>query len=825
MKTLLRPLLASLALIATAAPPALAEANYNHVGRALISALSDAHYEVLRFNENINQRILARYLDNLDPEKLYFTQADVADFAGKYTGPTDTPFDILLFRSRGMEPAQEIYRRFAQRVGERTEFIEQAADNAAFDFTADTLVPLSRENAFWPEDSFAAQRAWGLKIANEILTEQLLQEQVAKRLQEKKPTAPADEGEAQPLQPEPEKSENGEESEAEKTLKELLPVNLTPAVPPRENAPLAPTAPDLVPPAWQRDSPRKIVKARYQRFHETVQAASEEKIADYFFSAVAQAYDPHSDYLSVAENERFDRELQNQLTGIGAELSANPDGSTRIGGLIVNGPAHRQGELQPNDRIVAVDPLNDGRIIDITHLPTNEVVELILGRRDTQVGLLVENRTPEDPAKRKVVITRDTVELKNAAASAMLVKVKREDNDPLTLGWITIPSFYLDFEDGDPSVYKDVRRLLTRMKAEKVDGIALDLRGNGGGSLTEVPRLAGLFLPRGPIVQARNRARSVETYASTPLTPLYDGPLVALTDRESASSSEILVGALQDYNRAILVGESSTFGKGTVQEKMGIAEYLRFMQDPTRAGELKTTVQKFYRVTGSSTQLRGVVPDIIFPSLNDLHEIGERYLPYALPHDIIPPVRNFQPLDRAKLHLPQVAENSRLRVQENPEFAYLREDLIREEVKRQRNVTTLNREKRLQEQEEELARLAQRNRERHERFVRLEKEDRETFQFLRLTLDDVDRPVLPHVNEERDSQNYIIRSEALASGPREQPRWPSALDPVQRETLRILQDTVEEGYRAAQIAELKRVIEDETKAQERRRASEEQAVY
>jgi carboxyl-terminal processing protease len=817
MKSFPRRLLSCALMLVSSHSQVVAAADFNEVGKAMTIMLGDTHFEALRFDKNLNRRILDLYLDTLDPDRLYFTQGDVEEFANRHTGDSPNCFDILLLRSRGMEPARDIYTRFATRVVERTEFIETLTDKAAFDFSSDTLVPRSREKAPWPGDTFAAQRIWRLKIADEILTEQLLQEEKHRTLAQ--PAVPKPEVEEKPAAPNPQQEAvEQEEPEAEgQTPREVADEKETTtpivATESEEEKLLVPSSPAsetvLAEPqaALNTEEARKVVKTRYLRFKETVQSAADEEIADYFFSAVAQAHDPHSDYLSAKENDRFDQELRNQLTGIGAELASEADGSTRIAGIIVNGPAHRQGKLQPADRIVAIDPLNDGRIIDITYLPIERVVQLILGRKNTFVGLIVENRRPDDFERRKVVVKRGTIELKNAAAAAEVVKIAQSEGPSIRLGWITIPSFYLDFEDGDPSVYKDVKKLVSRMKREGVDGIAIDLRGNGGGSLTEVPRLAGLFLPRGPVVQAKNQNGNVEILSTTPLKPDYEGPLVVVTDRESVSSSEIFAAVLQDYNRAILVGDSSTFGKGTVQEKMGVANFLRFMQDPRGAGDLKATVQKFYRVTGSSTQLRGVIPHVILPSLYDSREIGERFLPHALPHDNISSARGFRPLSSKNLFLPEVTEKSRARVHHSPDFAYVREDLVRAEGKRMSNVVTLNREKRLADSEKEQDEIVQRNQERRERFALIEQKDQQRFHFLRLTLEDAERAKLETVDRKRDSQAIILRAEEEETDPFATPEWPSGLDPVKREALAILEDFVGAKKADAELKDLKKTIE------------------
>ena len=805
MRLLFQPLLALFLTFACVNRTAHAEVDINglnSIGKAMTFMLSDTHFEALRLNENLNERILNLYLNSLDPDKLYFTQKDVDEFRRKYAGRARNPFDMLLLRSRGMEPARDIYTRFATRVVERTEYIETLTDKAAFDFTSDKLVPLSRDKSPWPQDNFGAQIIWHLKISDELLTEQMLREELIVKKEQPLPKEKQVPSESPlPNHDRPHGNDSPLPIVSEKRTEVLRQVD-SPASP--EDSSDSPPAPII-----EEESPRKVIKTRYLRFKETVQSASNEEIADYFFSAVAQAHDPHSTYLSEKENERFDRALRNQLTGVGAEFKSSPDGSTLVTGIVLNGPAHRQGQLQPNDRIVAIDQLNNGKIVDITYLPIERVLQLILGQKNTEVGLIIENRTSEDNKKRKVVIRRDTFELKNGAASAEVIRISQSESPPLVLGWLTIPSFYFDTEDADPSVYSDVKRLVSRLKREKIDGIAIDLRGNTGGDLNEVPRLAGLFLPRGPVVQVKTQNGTIETLPSEPLKADYDGPLVVITDRHSASSSEIFAAALQDHNRAIIVGESATFGKGTVQEKLGIAKYLRFMQDPRRAGELKTTVQKFYRVTGSSTQLYGVIPHILVPSLNDSLDIGERYLPHALPHDRINSARNFRPFSKKGLFLPFVAEKSRQRVLDSPDFNYIRKDLIKAESKRLKNVATLNRNQRFLASSQKQQEATTRNAERKKRFAKMAMLDSQRFHFLRLTLDDIEQEKLKTVDRIRDSQAFMIQAKTTHTDPSAPPPWPSSLDPVKREAIAILEDFIIAKKADEELAELKKAVEDD----------------
>lgn len=707
--------------------------DFNDVGKVLVGMLENKHFGDLEFNAEMTDRILSDYLQDLDPAKLYFTKKDVDGFQARFGSQSATPLDQLLVQERAMEPAGDIYSLFVERVRERVEFAQQLADNAKFDFETDQTVARSRRDAEWPADDFAAQELWRLQIAEEVLSEEMRREAIQRIAEEQ--------GKEDPLK--------GEKS------------------------------------------PRDAVKLRYERFLKDVEGADEEDVASYFFKAVARAHDPHTDYMSVRQMERFEAGLQNQLIGIGALLQREDDGATKIIGLVVNGPADKQGELQLNDRIVGVDSLNDGNLTDTLYMKIDHVVELIRGQQDTEVRLKVEPADGAPGEVREIVIERDRVELKDEAAAAELIRIAQPDGSEKAIGWITLPSFYLDFNDGDPSVYKDVQRLVSRLKKEGVDGIALDLRGNGGGALEEVRRMTGLFIGRGPVVQVKQGWGAVDSKESTMRRPLYDGPLVVVTDKTSASASEILAGALQDYNRAIVVGESSTYGKGTVQQPMSIGRYFKFFQDSSRAGSLKATVQKFYRVTGSSTQLEGVVPDIVLPSLTDALEIGEEFQDHALPHDMIEPAKGFDPLPRETLFLDKIAVKSAARVDASVDFKNIREDIERTVKRIERNEVSLNREVREKELAESEKRRNTRNAERRERFTKIEAEDAEKMSFFRLTLDDLNLETLEEVDRQRDAEANMRVAKDKVADLDDTPDWPSGLDLVKREGIHILTDLIQ----------------------------------
>ena len=706
--------------------------DFNDVGKVMVGMLGNKHFARIKINAEMSDRILSDYLQDLDPAKLYFTKEDIVGFENRFGSKSETRIDRLLDEERAMEPAGEIYTRFVERVRERVEFAKQLATNGKFDFTEDKSVARSRREADWAADNFAAQELWRLHIGEEILSEEIRRETINRLAEEQ--------GKEDPLKDE--------------------------------------------------KSPREAVNLRYERYLKVIEGADEEDVASYFLSAVAKAYGPHTDYMSVRQMERFEAGLRNQLIGIGALLQLEDDGSTKIIGLVVNGPAEKQGELQLNDRIVGVDSLNNGDLTDTLFMKIDHVVELIRGQQNTEVLLKVEPADGAPGEVREIVIMRDKVELKDEAAAAEVIQMKQSDGSNKLIGWITLPSFYLDFSDGDPSVYKDVQRLVSRLKKEGVDGIALDLRGNGGGALEEVRQMTGLFIGHGPVVQVKQGWGEVDSKESSARKPLYDGPLLVVTDKTSASASEILAGALQDYNRAIVVGESSTYGKGTVQQPMDIGRYFRFFQDSSRAGTLKATVQKFYRVTGSSTQLEGVVPDIILPSLTDALEIGEEYQDHALEHDLIAPARGFKPLNRANLFLDKIAAKSEERVKNSTDFKYTVEDIKRTKERIAKNSVSLNRSVREKELSESEERRDNRNQERRERFMKMESEDAKKMSFFRLTLDDLEREQLEKVDRQRDAEANMRVAEDKVADLNDTPDWPSGLDAVKRESIHILGDLI-----------------------------------
>jgi carboxyl-terminal processing protease len=381
----------------------------------------------------------------------------------------------------------------------------------------------------------------------------------------------------------------------------------------------------------------KSLKERYDRFVKSMGQFNSEDIFSMYMNSITEAYDPHTNYLSPKAVDVFKQSMSLSLEGIGARLQTEND-YTKVIEVITGGPAEKSNLVHANDRITGVAQGDAGEMVDIIGWRVDDVVKLIKGPKGTKVRLQIlpaESGVNGPPTE--ITLTRDKIKLEDQQAKKNVINYQKGGKN-LKMGVITLPSFYLDFEayqKGDPnytSTSRDVQKLIKELKAEGVDGITLDLRNNGGGALQEAIDLTGLFIKDGPVVQVKNSANKVEVGSDDDSAIVYDGPLVVLINRFSASASEIFAGAIQDYHRGVVVGES-TYGKGTVQT---IVDLGRFINDPNeKVGELKLTFQKFYRVTGSSTQHKGVIPDIQLPTALDPEQFGESSNPSALPWDEI----------------------------------------------------------------------------------------------------------------------------------------------------------------------------------------------
>ena len=481
------------------------------------------------------------------------------------------------------------------------------------------------------------------------------------------------------------------------------------------------------------EPPPQLIGRRYDRIARNVHEEDREEQVKLYLDALAQSYDPHSEYLSKADFKNFNIQMGLSLVGIGAMLRTE-DGYAKIESLVTGGPAQVDGRLKVGDRITAVGQ-GGGEFVDVRDMRLDKVVEMIRGKKGTKVRLLAIPANAADPSQRKnVELVRDEIKLKDQEARADIIIKKDESGNPVKLGWLTLPSFYADMDRHSKSTTRDVLTLLRRLKKENISGLVVDLRRNGGGSLEEAISLTGLFLKSGPVVQTKGSNGNIVVSSDPDPSISYNGPLIVLTSRQSASASEIFAAALQDYGRAVIVGDKNTFGKGTVQTILPIGRFTSLLGSRSDDdGELKLTIQKFYRVAGGSTQLHGVASDIVLPSLTDLPEFGEGALKNCLAYDEVPKARYTK--WSSPLFLDELRRRSTERVQRDPEFHYVIEDMDRLRHKLDENRITLNEDARRKELQDEKLRKETRSK---ERLARHEEEPN----IYRVTLDNVDKPNL-----------------------------------------------------------------------------------
>ncbi len=737
-------LLALLPAVCTGAPAADKDApKMGDIATTVARMLESAHYSRMQLDADVTpgvtqaRRALERHLQLLDYNRLFFTQADIDDILARHGDTIQN--DIML---GNLTPVYEIYDRYLARVTARVEKINSLLEKN-YTFDSKRTASLNRDKLPWPANEKDADRIWADRLEAELLQANLAEhdaEEAAAKKKEKKSTDAADQ---------------------------------KPDVASAETAPAPP----------QR-TPKERIRKRYERLLKSLHEETREDQVNTFLTALAQSYDPHSDYMSQRALDNFNIQMGLSLVGIGAELRSD-DGYAKIMGLVPGGPAERGGQLKVNDRIVAVAQGN-GEFEDVVDMKLDRVVERIRGKKGTTVRLQVIPSAASNSSKLNVItIVRDEVKLKDEEAKALVIDTKDKEGNPAKIGWITVPSFYSDMgqRGATPkSTTKDVAALLKRLKSEGIKGLVVDLRQDAGGSLDEAVRLTGLFIPKGPVVQVKNTNGAIEALNDKDPNVQWSGPLIVLTNRLSASASEIFAAALQDYGRAVIVGDTQTFGKGTVQALLDVDRFMPLFAASGKSGALKLTTQKFYRIKGGSTQLRGVASDIILPSTTDQPDIGESTLKNPLDYDEVP-ARLLPAEDTVAAILPQLREASAARIASNPEFTYKIEDnrLIHERL--EKNVVSLNKSERIAERDADKARIESRKAERKKRG------DTQLATAFEVTLDTVnapslkpfslDKPPKKHRAEEFDEDGNPIEDEDTAY-----------VDPVRDEALLIMRDYI-----------------------------------
>jgi carboxyl-terminal processing protease len=544
-------------------------------------------------------------------------------------------------------------------------------------------------------------------------------------------------------------------------------------------------------------SPEETVTRRYDQALRNVREMDADDVTSTFLKALAQSYDPHSEYMSPSEMENFQISMKLSLVGIGAVLRSE-DGYTKIMEIVPGGPADRDGRLKVGDRILAVGQ-GDKEFEDVVDMKLDKVVEKIRGKKETIVRLQVIPNDADDPSKRSIIeITRDEVKLKDQEAKAELLDVTNAEGKVSRIGWITLPSFYANMSgDGEPkSTTADVEALLSRLKKENIEGLVIDLRRDGGGSLEEAINLTGLFIPQGPVVQAKDPSGKITINSDKNPDVSYSGPLIVVMNRLSASASEIFAAALQDYGRALVVGDERSFGKGTVQTIVDLDKSMSlpfFNVKKPEAGALKLTIQKFYRIRGGSTQIKGVESDIILPSRTDNAEIGEASLKNPLDYDeVAPAILLTKDKSLTKdLFLEELRARSQKRIQGDPEFIYVNEDMQRLRERIAKNSISTNEDLRRKELADDKQRKESRKEERQARGSLV------NAKVWQVTLDDVknNREDLEVVAYERErDKKYDIEEEVEVEDStkekKDSKKTPEP-DPIRNEAVRIISDLIE----------------------------------
>jgi len=628
---------------AARAPASAPEAEASEAARLVARRLPQWHLTQLPMDDDRAVAALDRFLAFLDFDRSYFLASDIQRFQLAATN-----LDNRLIAG-DVSFAQEAYDTLRTRVSNRVDFVEGLLKQG-FELDRDESYTWKRKDAEWPADEKAWDDLWRRKIKNQYIAHMV----------------------------------NRRMADAARTNEPAASLPEEPAVEPSEEVDLST---DL------RLTPEEAIRKSYRQYLDVLNDNRAEWPVDRYLTAFTQAYDPHTDYMSASQTEDFEIGMQLSLVGIGARLTSE-DGAAKIDQLIPGGPAEKDGRLKAGDKIIAVAQ-GDGEPVSILHWPLSKAVRLIRGEKNTKVVLsVIPASDPTGTTVVKIDLIREEVKLEDQAAKSAVKEVVGADGRTRKLGIITLPDFYADVRPRRGlgaearSSAQDVRRLLRELSTNGVEGLVLDLRNNGGGLLAEAVRMTGLFIERGPVVQVSDGRRSQVMNDSDPEV-VYDGPMIVLVNRQTASASEILAGALQDYGRAVIAGDSKTHGKGTVQT-------LADLKDGQPAlGKLKVTTASFYRINGGSTQLRGVAPDIVTPSSLDTLEIGEETLPQALPwsqirsltYALATPLREQMPALRSKV---EARRKSDARYQ-----AYL--ELLGRLAERQKDPTvTLNFEKRLE---------------------------------------------------------------------------------------------------------------------------------
>jgi len=650
--------------------------------RMVYGLLSDSRYAYRPRNldDRLSADIFRRYIESLDGQKLFFTQADLTRF-----NPYRTTLDDSI-KSQNLTAPYDVFATYVKRVDQRVAYARSLLAKP-MDFSAKEDFAYEREDAPWAANEAELNEVWRKYVKNDVLRLRLA-------------GRPADEI-------------------------------------------------------------RKTLDKRYAQLAGRVHELRGDDVFESFMNAYATSIDPHTGYMSPRSAENFNMQMRLSLEGIGAVLQRQ-DEYVVIRTIVPGGPAALSKKVKVGDRVVAVGQGDTGPMVDVVGWRIDDVVDLIRGKKDTKVRLdILPVDATVDGKHQLVTIVRDKVKLEEQAASKRVIDVQGKK-----IGVVELPGFYLDFEAanrGDPDVRSattDVARLLAELKAEKVDGVVMDLRDNGGGSLVEAVELTGLFIDRGPVVQVKESGGKVSVESDDQRGVAWDGPLAVLVNRSSASASEIFAAAIQDYGRGLIIGEP-TFGKGTVQNLINLDRWPT--KNGPQYGQVKLTIAQFFRVDGGTTQHAGVVPEVQFPVSVDASEFGESTYDNALPASRIAVaphanLGNFAPI------VPRLTALHDARVAKDKEYGWLAQDVARFRAERAKKSISLNEADRRAERDKAEARRKAREAER--KALGLAASDSNDDDGLQA--------------DERDVAAQVQQEEAAKNRP----------DPLLRETAAILADAI-----------------------------------
>ena len=620
-----------------------------YITKTVINMLNERHYRPQKLNAELSAKVFDEYLKMFDPLKMYFTAQDINSFSSHRENL------INELRRGDAEFAFKVYEVYLKRMREYRDFAENLLKQE-FDFSVDESFVFDRADSEYAADEAELKEIWRKKLKNDVLTMKLYDRIVAEEF-----------------------------SDEEKNSKEQQIQKL-----------------------WSKKTPQEKVLTRLKDLDNVFRQRNKIDVLGDYLTAVSLVFGPHSSYMSPREDEDFDIHMSLSLIGIGATLTSE-DGFIRVVDIVPGGPADLDGRLKVDDRIIGVAQ-GDGEVVDVIDMSVSNAVKLIRGEEDTIVKLTVipgergRNGKPEVYA-----IKRAKVALEESAAKGIVreVSVPTNADKKLKVGVITIPSFYMDFDAlsrGDAnyrSVSKDVAKILKEFKQQKIDTLVIDLRNNGGGSLYEAIELSGLFVKKAPVVQIRNRAGMLDIRSDENSKQWYDGPMVILTNKFSASASEIFSGAMRDLKRAIVVGDSRTYGKGTVLEVIALNELFSIIPINFSTGSLKFESSVFYRISGSSVQQLGIEADVVIPSYTENLEVGEMFNDYHLPWDEIKKCRYQVYYNNFDKVLAQVQNSANKRISESAEFAEIKKQSETIIKNREVKEVSLNEEKRYAEYQAE----------------------------------------------------------------------------------------------------------------------------